>query len=90
VAHGAEKASHPWKKIHLFPDIETAYLHYDSSGYIWRATLNEQLEARGFMPHPDRQQRITWKELKAVRLAVLSSYRLRTAERCSCMRTTKQ
>jgi hypothetical protein len=34
--------------------------------------LNEQLEARDFWPAADRQLHITWKELKAVRLTVLS------------------
>jgi hypothetical protein len=34
--------------------------------------LNEQLEARGFWLASYQQQHITWKELKAVRLAVLS------------------
>jgi hypothetical protein len=34
--------------------------------------LNEQLEARGSWSTTDQEQHITWKELKAVRLAVLS------------------
>jgi hypothetical protein len=34
--------------------------------------LNKQLEARGLWSATDQQQHITWKELKAVRLAVLS------------------
>jgi hypothetical protein len=36
------------------------------------AVLSEQLEARGFWSSMDQQQHITWKELKTVRLAVLS------------------
>jgi hypothetical protein len=34
--------------------------------------LNEQLEARGFWSAADQEQHMTWKELKAVLLAVLS------------------
>jgi hypothetical protein len=34
--------------------------------------LNEELQARGFWSATDQHQHITWKELKAVRLAVLS------------------
>jgi hypothetical protein len=34
--------------------------------------MNERLEARGFWSMTDQQQHITWKELKAVRLAILS------------------
>jgi hypothetical protein len=36
------------------------------------AVQNEQLEARGFWPAVNQQQHITLKELKAVRVAVLS------------------
>eukprot|EP00873_Tetraselmis_striata_P041971 jgi/Tetstr1/462235/TSEL_000634.t1 len=42
---------------------DAAYVHCDSSGYGWGAVLNARLEARGS---------ITWKDLKAVRLAVES------------------
>eukprot|EP00873_Tetraselmis_striata_P027757 jgi/Tetstr1/448021/TSEL_035322.t1 len=53
--------------------VETAYLHTDSSSYGWRGVLNGRLEARGFWSSADERQHITWKELKAVRLAVESS-----------------
>jgi hypothetical protein len=56
----------------IFSPIETAYMHCDSSCYGWVAVLNEQLEARGFRSATDQQEHITWKELKGVRLAVLS------------------
>jgi hypothetical protein len=56
----------------IFSPIESAYLHCNNFGYGWGALLNEQLEARGFWPAADQQQHITCKELKAVRLAVLS------------------
>jgi hypothetical protein len=36
------------------------------------AVLNGRLEARGFWGPEDEQQHIAWKEMKAVRLAVLS------------------
>eukprot|EP00873_Tetraselmis_striata_P018170 jgi/Tetstr1/438434/TSEL_026991.t1 len=52
--------------------VETAYMHCDSSGYGWGAVLNGRLEARGFWGAADERQHITWKELKAVRLAVES------------------
>eukprot|EP00873_Tetraselmis_striata_P044241 jgi/Tetstr1/464505/TSEL_009263.t1 len=55
--------------------VETAYMHCDSSGYGWGAVLNGRLEARGFWGAADERQHITWKELKAVRLAV-ESFRL--------------
>jgi hypothetical protein len=55
-----------------FSPIETAYEHCGSSSYGWGAVLNEQLEARGFWSVTDQQHHITWKELKAVRLAILS------------------
>jgi hypothetical protein len=35
------------------------------------AVLNDRLEARGFWGQDDEQQHCTWKEVKAVRLAVL-------------------
>jgi hypothetical protein len=56
----------------IFSPIETAYLHCYSSRYGLGAILNEQLEARGLWLATDQEQHITWKELKAVRLAVLS------------------
>jgi hypothetical protein len=56
----------------IFSPIETAYLHCDSSGCGWEAVVNELLEARGFWSGTDHHQHITWKELKAVRLAVPS------------------
>eukprot|EP00873_Tetraselmis_striata_P008905 jgi/Tetstr1/429169/TSEL_019122.t1 len=52
--------------------VETAYMHCDSSGYGWGAVLNGRLEARRFLGATDERQHITWKELKAVRLAVES------------------
>ena len=45
-------------------------MHCDSSQYGWGAVLNEQYEARGFWYERDRTMHITFKELKAVRLAV--------------------
>jgi hypothetical protein len=57
----------------IFSPIETFNMHCDNSGYGWRAVLNGQLEARGLWPQPDHhEQHITLKELKAVRLAVIS------------------
>ena len=32
----------------IFKSVETAYLHYDSSGFGWGAVLNDCSEARGF------------------------------------------
>eukprot|EP00873_Tetraselmis_striata_P002826 jgi/Tetstr1/423090/TSEL_013861.t1 len=60
------------KPIHR--PVETAYLHTDSSsGYGWGGVLNGRREAPGFWSSADeRQHIITWKELKAVRLAVES------------------
>eukprot|EP00873_Tetraselmis_striata_P006616 jgi/Tetstr1/426880/TSEL_017093.t1 len=52
--------------------VETAYMHCDSSGYGWGAVLNGRHEARGFWGAADERQHITWKELKAVRLAMES------------------
>lgn len=54
----------------IFKPVETAYLHCDSSSFGWGGVLNEHLEARGFWYGADKQQHITWKELKAVRLTV--------------------
>lgn len=58
----------------MFKPVETAYLHTDSSSYGWGAVLNNSTsyQARGFWYESDRDQHITWKELKAVRLAVQS------------------
>jgi len=58
----------------IYKPIETAYLHADSSGYGWGAVLNDNpaYQARGFWYDDDRQQHITWKELRAVRLAIES------------------
>lgn len=60
----------------IFKPVETAYLHCDSSSFGWGAVLNGVHEARGFWTGSDRLQHITLKELKAVRLAVLSFLRL--------------
>jgi hypothetical protein len=48
------------------------YLHADSSGYGWGAVLNDNhaYQARGFRFDNDRRQHITWKELRAARLAI--------------------
>ena len=56
----------------IFGPVETAYLHVDSSGYAWGAVLNDSLEAKGFWAYKDREEHITYKELKAVRLAIES------------------
>ena len=56
----------------IWRPVETAYMHCDSSSVGWGAVLNNHVEARGFWYGPDRQQHITWKELKAVRCAVES------------------
>eukprot|EP00873_Tetraselmis_striata_P001327 jgi/Tetstr1/421591/TSEL_012535.t1 len=58
------------KPIHR--PVETAYLHTDSSDYGWGGVLNGRLEAWGFWSSADERQHITWKDLKAVRLAVES------------------
>jgi hypothetical protein len=58
------------KNIHR--PVESAYIHCDSSGYGWGAVLNGRLEACGFWGTKDEKQHITWKELKAARLTVLS------------------
>eukprot|EP00873_Tetraselmis_striata_P014952 jgi/Tetstr1/435216/TSEL_024135.t1 len=58
------------KPIHR--PVETAYMHTDNSGYGWGGVLNGRLEARGFWSSADERHHITWKELKAVRLAVES------------------
>ena len=52
--------------------VETAYLHCVSSGCGWGAVLNDYVEARGFWSGKDKEQHITFKELKAVRCAVKS------------------
>jgi hypothetical protein len=56
----------------IFAAQESAVMHSDSSQYGWGAVLNSSKEARGFWCGPDRLEHITWKELKAVRMAVLS------------------
>lgn len=54
----------------MFAPVETAYLHTDSSSFGWGAVLNDCKTARGFWVSKDRDQHITFKELKAVRMAV--------------------
>ena len=49
----------------IFEPFETAYLHVDSSGYGWGAVMNDIKTARGFWYDEDRDQHITFKELKA-------------------------
>ena len=56
----------------IWKPVETAYLHCDSSSFGWGAVLNDCLEARGVWTGGDRQEHITYKELKAVRLAIKS------------------
>jgi hypothetical protein len=58
----------------IYKAIQTAYVHADSSGYGWGPVLNGNpaYQARGFLYDDDRQQHITWKELRAVRLAIES------------------
>jgi hypothetical protein len=58
----------------IYKPIETAYLYADSSGYRWGAILNNNpaYQARDFWYDDDRRQHITWKELRAVRLAIES------------------
>jgi hypothetical protein len=56
----------------IFKPFETAYMHVDSSGYGWGAVLNDLKTARGFWYDEDRDQHITFKELKAVRYAIES------------------
>jgi hypothetical protein len=58
----------------IYKPIETAYLHADSSGYGWGAVLNDNPphQARGFWYDDGQHQHITWKELRAVRLAIES------------------
>ena len=52
--------------------METAYLHCDSSGFGWGAVLNDFIEERGLWSGSDKEQHITFKELKAVRCAIES------------------
>jgi hypothetical protein len=68
-----------WTQVHshandknIHRPVESAYIHCDSSGFGWGAVLNGRLEARGFWGLEDEPHHIKWKELKAVRLAVLS------------------
>jgi hypothetical protein len=58
----------------IYKPIETAYLHADSSGYGCGAVLNDNhaYQARGFWYDDDRHQHLTWKELRALRLAIES------------------
>jgi hypothetical protein len=58
----------------IYKPIEAAYLHADSSDYGWGAVLNDNpaYQARGFWYDDDRQQHITWKELRAIRLMIES------------------
>ena len=56
----------------IYKPVETAYLHVDSSDFGWGAVLNETFEARGFWYEDDRAEHITFKELKAVRYAVMT------------------
>jgi hypothetical protein len=58
------------KNIHRL--VEIAYIDCDSSSYDWGAVLNVRLETRGLWGIQDEHQHITWKELKDVRLVVLS------------------
>jgi hypothetical protein len=53
--------------------VEIADLQTVSSGYGQGAMLDNHKEARGFLSPYDEAIRITWKELKAVRLAVQTS-----------------
>eukprot|EP00873_Tetraselmis_striata_P014675 jgi/Tetstr1/434939/TSEL_023935.t1 len=76
------------KPIHR--PVETAYLHTDSSGYGWGGVLNGMLEARGFWSSADERQHITWKELKAVRLAVESFLPHLAGRNVLCTRTTRR
>lgn len=54
----------------IFTALTTATLHTDSSQYGWGAVLNHSAESRGFWHGSDTTEHITWKELKAVRMAV--------------------
>jgi hypothetical protein len=58
------------KNIHRL--VETAYIHCDSSGYGCGAVLNGRLEPRRVLRQQDESQHITWKEMKAIRLAVFN------------------
>jgi hypothetical protein len=52
--------------------VETAYIHYDTIGHFWGAVLNGKLDARGLWGQRDETHHMTWKDMKAVRLAVLN------------------
>ena len=54
----------------IFEAVETSYLHCDSSGYGWGAVFNECVEAKGFWSGKDKEQHITFKELKVVRCSI--------------------
>eukprot|EP00873_Tetraselmis_striata_P017951 jgi/Tetstr1/438215/TSEL_002870.t1 len=56
----------------IYKSVETVYMHVDSSGYVRGAVLKERTEAPGFCYNGDREPHITYKELKAVRFAVLT------------------
>ena len=56
----------------IFSPVDTAYIHCDSSSYGWGAVLNDDVTAKGIWTTPDREEHITYKELKAVRFAVQS------------------
>ncbi len=56
----------------IFKAVKIAYIHCDSIGFDWGAILNDFVEARGFWSGSDKQERITYKELKAVRCAIKS------------------
>jgi hypothetical protein len=49
---------------------QTAPLHIESLGYGRGAVLNSHKEVRGFWSECDEAQHITWKEVKAMRVAV--------------------
>eukprot|EP00873_Tetraselmis_striata_P016249 jgi/Tetstr1/436513/TSEL_025339.t1 len=56
----------------IYKPVETVYMHVDSSGYVRGAVLKERTEAHGLCYNSDRESHITYKELKAVRFAVLT------------------
>jgi hypothetical protein len=58
------------KNIHR--PVESAYIHCDSSGHGWGGNTLRQTRSTRLLGPEDEHQHITWKEMKAVRLAVLS------------------
>jgi hypothetical protein len=58
------------KNIHR--PVESRYIHCDSSGCGCGVVLNGRVESQGFLGLHDEHPHITWKGLKAVRLAILS------------------